>query len=32
MQRLNKRLWAWLIVLMLLAGGLAVLAPVSHGS
>jgi hypothetical protein len=31
MQRLNRRLRAWLIVPTLLAGGLAALAPVSHG-
>jgi hypothetical protein len=31
MRRLDKRLRAWLVVLMLLAGGIAALAPVSHG-
>lgn len=31
MQRWNKRLRVWLLVLMLLAGGFAALAPVSNG-
>jgi hypothetical protein len=31
MRKLNGRLRAWLFVLMLLAGGLAALAPVSNG-
>ena len=31
MRNLNGRLRAWLLVLMLLAGGVAALAPVSHG-
>jgi hypothetical protein len=31
MRNLNGRLRAWLLVLMLLAGGLAALAPVSNG-
>lgn len=31
MRRLTKQLRAWLIVLVLLAGGFAALAPVSNG-
>lgn len=31
MPRLTKRVRAWLVVLMLLVGGIAALAPVSNG-